>query len=91
MNNQVEHPSHYNQGMECWDEMELAFGLEATFHFAICNAWKYRKRAPWKGAQNLDMEKADEYMKKAKELKERMDNEKARQGQILFRHSIGGE
>lgn len=70
----VMHPDHYNHGaMECWDEMEVAFGIEAVFHFAICNAWKYRNRAPYKGKQEEDLLKSDEYMLKAKELKERME------------------
>lgn len=78
-NNQVNHPQHYNHGlMECWDEMEVVFGVEATFHFAICNAWKYRNRAPYKGKLTEDMQKSDAYLIKAKELKERMENEKTK-------------
>lgn len=79
MSNAVEHPDHYNHGaMECWDETEVAFGIEAVFHFAICNAWKYRNRAPYKGNPEQDMAKSNEYVLKAKELKEKMEHEKTR-------------
>lgn len=68
--NNVNHPSHYNQGgMECIDEMVLIFGKEATMHFCLCNAWKYRYRANAKNGQE-DLEKANWYIAKYKELKE---------------------
>jgi len=67
----VEHPGHYNRegGMECIDEMELIFGKEATMHFCLLNAWKYRYRA---GAKNgaEDLKKADWYIAKYAELQE---------------------
>lgn len=66
--NSVNHPSHYNQsGMECIDEMVLIFGKEATKHFCLLNAWKYRARAMYKNGQE-DMDKANWYIKKYKEL-----------------------
>lgn len=67
----VNHPSHYNQegGMECIDEMILIFGREATMHFCLCNAWKYRYRANEKNGKE-DMDKANWYIKKYKELSE---------------------
>lgn len=66
----VNHPSHYNQGgMECIDEMVLIFGKEATMNFCLCNAWKYRYRANAKNGQE-DLEKANWYIAKYKELKE---------------------
>lgn len=68
----VDHPSHYNQGdMECIDEMELIFGVEAVMDFCVCNAWKYRARAAYKGNPEEDMAKANWYLNKYKELMER--------------------
>ena len=51
------------------DEMMIAFGPEAVYHFCICNAWKYKNRAPYKGNFEEDMKKADWYLTKAKEIK----------------------
>lgn len=71
----VNHPQHYNHGsMECIDEMILIFGVEAVMDFCVCNAWKYRARAAYKGNPEEDMAKADWYLAKYKELEER-DNE----------------
>lgn len=68
----VDHPSHYNQGsMEVIDEMELIFGAEAVMDFCLLNAWKYRARAAYKGKPEEDMEKANWYINKYKELMER--------------------
>jgi hypothetical protein len=65
----VNHPSHYTQGgMECIDEMIALFGKEATMHFCLLNAWKYRKRALYKNGQQ-DMDKSDWYIAKYVELK----------------------
>lgn len=63
----VNHPSHYNQGMECIDEMVEVFGVEATQNFCLLNVWKYRKRALYKNGEE-DMKKADWYMNKWFEL-----------------------
>lgn len=64
----VNHPSHYCQsGIECIDEMILVFGKETVANFCLCNVWKYRKRALLKNGQE-DMDKADWYMNKFKEL-----------------------
>lgn len=66
----VNHPSHYTQGgMECIDEMVLIFGKEATAHFCLCNAWKYRARALYKNGEE-DMQKSHWYLNKYKELME---------------------
>lgn len=68
----VNHPSHYTQNkFETIDEMMIAFGPEAVYHFCICNAWKYKNRAPYKGNFEEDMKKADWYLTKAKEIKKR--------------------
>ena len=43
---QVNHPVHYNQyPIEIIDMMIIMFGKEATFHFCLLNAFKYRMRA----------------------------------------------
>lgn len=66
----VSHPSHYtNGGMECIDEMVLIFGREATAHFCLCNAWKYRRRALYKNGEE-DIQKSHWYIAKFKELTE---------------------
>lgn len=66
----VNHPSHYTQNkFESIDEMMIVFGPEAVYHFCICNAWKYKNRAPFKGNFEEDMKKADWYLTKAKEIK----------------------
>ena len=57
----INHPPHYNHGMESIKEMELIFGKEAVLHFCALNAWKYRKRAMYKGGEE-DMKKADWYI-----------------------------
>lgn len=66
----VNHPKHYGRegAMECIDEMVLVFGVEATMHFCLLNAWKYRYRAADKGGEE-DMQKSDWYMAKYAELK----------------------
>lgn len=67
----VDHPSHYNANgaMECIDEMVLIFGKEATMHFCLLNAWKYRYRANAKNGQE-DLDKANWYIAKYKELRD---------------------
>lgn len=70
-NDQVNHPSHYTQNkFESIDEMMIVFGPEVVYHFCICNAWKYKNRAPFKGNFKEDMKKADWYLTKAKAIKE---------------------
>lgn len=67
----VNMPPHYTQGgIECIDEMEMVFGIEAVMHFCLLNVWKYRKRAIYKNGEE-DMRKADWYMHKYKKLKEK--------------------
>lgn len=68
-NNQVHHPSHYNQGdIECIDAMVAAYGKEAVAHFCICNAFKYIWRTEHKNGME-DVDKANWYINKYKELK----------------------
>ena len=72
----VNHPKHYNRegAMECIEEMIVVFGIVPTYHFCRLNAWKYRYRQNDKGGL-LDMEKSDNYIRKAAELKVRMKQE----------------
>lgn len=69
MNNNVEHPKHYNRegAMECIDEMVVIFGLEDTLAFCKLNAWKYRYRAADKNGEE-DLKKSDWYINKYREL-----------------------
>lgn len=71
----TEHPKHYcrKDAMECWDEMELIWGPEALILYCEMNAWKYRYRASEKGSAEIDLMKSDVYMKKAYELKNRVN------------------
>ena len=71
----VSHPRHYNRegAMECIDEMELIFGPEMTMHFCLGCVFKYRYRAGLKDNGYQDLEKSDWYMKKYKELKEKIE------------------
>lgn len=65
----VNHPDHYNMHkMECIDEMLLVFSKKSVIEFCKLNAWKYRYRAPFKG-QSEDVQKADWYISKIKELR----------------------
>lgn len=74
--NVVTKPKHYNRegAMETIDEMELLFGLQATYDFCRLNAWKYRARANAKNGEE-DMQKSDWYIRKASEIKTRMKME----------------
>jgi len=68
----VNHPQHYcrEDAMECIEEMELVFGIEAVKHFCLCNAWKYRYRSADKNGSE-DIAKSDWYIRKYKELCEK--------------------
>ena len=72
----VSKPRHYNRegAMECIDEMELIFGPEVVANFCLCNVFKYRYRSGLKDNGYQDLEKSDWYMKKYKELKEKMQS-----------------
>ena len=56
-NENVSHPSHYNQGIEAIDIIE-SWGL----NFSLGNAIKYILRSPYKGKQREDLEKARWYI-----------------------------
>ena len=69
MNDQVNHPQHYNSGgIECIDAMEAAFGKEEVASFCKLNAFKYIWRSNHKGKCAEDMEKAEWYIRKYNEL-----------------------
>lgn len=69
MNNQVNHPQHYNSGgIECIDAMEAAFGKEEVASFCKLNAFKYIWRSNHKGKCAEDMQKAEWYIRKYNEL-----------------------
>lgn len=67
----VNEPPHYRQhAMECIDEMVEVFGVEAVKSYCMCNVWKYRYRAPYKGKLEEDNAKADWYMHAICDLRE---------------------
>jgi hypothetical protein len=70
----VNHPSHYNQGKrEVIEEMRLMFGDEDVKAFCKLNAYKYMRRADYKGKKEEDLAKAEWYMDYLDEMeKERM-------------------
>lgn len=70
----VQKPRHYNRegAIECIDEMELIYGAKAVMWFCLLNAHKYRYRAGLKNDGFQDLEKSDWYMKKFKEMKEKV-------------------
>ena len=70
----VNHPSHYEHGIECIDEMILLYGVVDTMMFCKLNAHKYRKRAFEKGGKE-DMDKSDWYMKEYAYLDSKSDIE----------------
>lgn len=69
---------HYNRdgAIECIDEMELIYGTEALMWFCLLSQHKYRYRAGLKGDGFQDLEKSDYYMRKYRELKQKLDTEK---------------
>lgn len=70
----VNHPSHYEHGIECIDEMILLFGVMETMSFCKLNSHKYRKRALDKGGRE-DIDKSDWYMKEYAYLDSKSDLE----------------
>lgn len=70
----VNHPSHYEHGIECIDEMILLFGVVETMSFCKLNSHKYRKRALDKGGRE-DLDKSDWYMKEYAYLDSKSDFE----------------
>jgi hypothetical protein len=67
----VNSPSHYQSyqkdGIDCITAMQSAFGMTATAHFCLTNAFKYLWRHSSKGGMQ-DIDKAVWYLNKYKEL-----------------------
>lgn len=62
-------PEHYKQQVfETIDEMVIVFGARRVADYCRITAWKYRARAMFKGNFDLDMQKANWYLQKAREL-----------------------
>ena len=57
--NNVDHPSHYNQGIEPIDIIE-----SWDLNFSLGNAIKYILRAPYKNNELEDLEKAKWYLER---------------------------
>lgn len=68
-NDAVNHPSHYQGGIECIEAMRIQFGDEAVYHFCQLNAFKYLWRTGKKGDAEEDIEKAKWYTDYSKKLK----------------------
>lgn len=65
-------PEHYRKHkQECLSEMIQIFGPLAVYHFCLCNVWKYRYRAPFKGALEEDNKKSDWYLLQSLKIKRR--------------------
>lgn len=72
----VNHPAHYTYGKhECIEEMEILFGREAVISYCRLAAYKYKYRAGHKDDAQLDYQKADWYLDKAKMLSARKEQE----------------
>lgn len=70
MQDNINHPSHYETGnFECIEVMIETQGVEAVKAFCRCNAFKYLYRAKRKNGLE-DMKKAIWYMNKFVELEE---------------------
>ena len=71
MEEQVNHPSHYNQGIEPIDIIE-----SWDLNFSLGNAIKYILRSPYKGKQIEDLEKARWYIdREIERLKKERDRD----------------
>lgn len=70
----VNHPSHYEHGIECIDEMILLYGKEETMSFCKLNSHKYRKRLLDKGGKE-DQDKSDWYVKEYAYLESKSERE----------------
>ena len=72
MTDLVNNPPHYCQGnIECLDAMEAMLGPEGFANYLRGTIMKYLWRAPHKGAETQDFQKAQFYMHKLVELSEK--------------------
>jgi hypothetical protein len=72
--NMINSPSHYNDfSIETWDMMLRIWGDEAFITFCEINAFKYKMRAGSKPHESADqdLKKANWYLNKARELKDK--------------------
>ena len=75
----VNHPGHYNNyNVEVIDMMEKIWGPAYVLVFCQLNAFKYRMRMGTKpgGSLEEDLRKEQWYLKKAAELKEKLNQQK---------------
>lgn len=74
----VNHPDHYTtaDGLECIEVMEQIYGIEKVKAFCQLNAFKYQWRAPHKGNQVKDLEKAQWYLNKFISLSQQKETNK---------------
>ena len=75
----VNHPGHYNNyNIEVIDMMEKIWGPAYILVFCQLNAFKYRMRMGTKpgGSLEEDLRKEQWYLKKAEELKEKLNQQK---------------
>lgn len=75
----VNHPGHYNNyNIEVIDMMEKIWGPAYVLVFCQLNAFKYRMRMGTKpgGSLEEDLRKEQWYLKKAEELKEKLNQQK---------------
>jgi hypothetical protein len=70
----VNHPPHYERGIECIDEMILLYGKEETMSFCKLNSHKYRKRVLDKGGKE-DQDKSDWYVKEYAYIESKSERE----------------
>ena len=70
----INHPKHYEHGIECIDEMILLYGRDETMSFCKLNSHKYRKRALDKGGRE-DQDKSVWYVKEYAYLESKSERE----------------
>ena len=75
LNEETNHPSHYNipGRRECIVEMEDVLGPKAVYYFCLGNSFKYRYRKNDKGERDSDIAKAKWYDEYSKKIYERID------------------
>lgn len=68
---EVNHPSHYNQyGVEVIKMLERYLSPEEYYGYLLATEITYRLRAPYKGTEELDLQKAEWYKKEAERFAE---------------------
>lgn len=74
-NDMVNHPPHYTRegALECIEEIETVLGAEGAVHYCLGCYLKYRYRNGEKVGADTDIEKSDWYIKKARELLQKVN------------------